>query len=194
VEHDPVRMCELLMGPGEVEVLGVDDEADKPLRVHVRRHAERPPCSGCGGRMRCSGERPVVLMDLPVFGRLLRLMWHKRRWVCPHSGREGHNIHPSPKTPTQPASAHLNPGPPRHGASQHTPKRHQPAPTPNTGPNPKHQPNTPNHAPAPRTGPTPTHNQPPQPHRHSGFRLRTRGALKIQEAAEVPVRRMRDAG
>jgi transposase len=28
-------------------------------------------------------DRPgVVLVDLPVFGRAARLVWHKRRWRC----------------------------------------------------------------------------------------------------------------
>ena len=29
------------------------------------------------------GERVVGLMDLPAFGRPVRLRWRKRRWVCP---------------------------------------------------------------------------------------------------------------
>jgi hypothetical protein len=28
------------------------------------------------------GRPGVVLMDLPVFGRATRLVWHKRRWRC----------------------------------------------------------------------------------------------------------------
>ncbi len=91
MERDPVRMCELLVGSGDVEVLGVADGAGRPLGVHVRRHAGRLPCSGCGGRLWCSGERRVVLVDLPVF-RLVRLVWHKRRWVCPHSGCETRSV------------------------------------------------------------------------------------------------------
>ena len=39
MECDPTRVCELLVGLGDVEVLGVDGEADAPLRVHVRRRA-----------------------------------------------------------------------------------------------------------------------------------------------------------
>ena len=49
VECDPARVCELLVGLGDVEVLGVDDEAGAPLRVHIRRRASRPGCEGCGG-------------------------------------------------------------------------------------------------------------------------------------------------
>ncbi|WP_419847770.1 transposase family protein [Candidatus Poriferisocius sp.] len=32
---------------------------------------------------RYEGWRRVVLVDLPAFGRPVRLVWHKRRWRCP---------------------------------------------------------------------------------------------------------------
>ncbi len=83
MEVDPTRMCELLVGLGDVEVLGVGDEAGGPLRVHVRRRARRPDCGGCGGPLWSNGERPVELVDLPAFGRAVVLVWHKRRWRCP---------------------------------------------------------------------------------------------------------------
>ena len=86
MEVDPTRVCELLVGLGDVEVLGVDDEAGGPLRVHIRRRAPRPGCVGCGGPLWSDGERPVVLVDLPAFGRAVRLVWHKRRWRCPDRG------------------------------------------------------------------------------------------------------------
>ena len=31
-------------------------------------------------------QRPVELVDLAVFGRPVRLVWHKRRWSCPSAG------------------------------------------------------------------------------------------------------------
>ena len=74
MEVDPTRVCELLVGLGDVEVLGVDGEADAPLRVHVRRRAPRPLCVGCGGPLWSNGERPVELVDLPAFGRAVRLV------------------------------------------------------------------------------------------------------------------------
>ena len=86
MECDPTRVCELLVGLGDVEVLGVDDEQNAPLRVHIRRRALRPPCEGCGGALWSDGERAVELVDLPAFGRSVRLVWHKRRWRCPRSG------------------------------------------------------------------------------------------------------------
>ena len=74
------------MGLGDVEVLSVDDEGGGPLRVHVRCRAARPPCGGCGGLLWSDGERAVVLVDLPAFGRPVRLVWHKRRWRCARRG------------------------------------------------------------------------------------------------------------
>ena len=70
------------MGLGDVEVLGVEDDADKPLRVHIRLRAPRPDCEGCGGPLWSDGERQVELVDLPALGRAVRLVWHKRRWRC----------------------------------------------------------------------------------------------------------------
>ena len=82
---DPTRMCELLVGLGDVEVVGIDDDVGVPLRVHIRRRAARPDCDGCGGRLWSDGEKLVELVDLPAFGRPVRLVWHKRRWRCPSS-------------------------------------------------------------------------------------------------------------
>ena len=76
-------MCELLVGLPAVRVLGIVDEADGPLWIHVETRAERPVCSGCGGAVVVK-ERPAVeLVDLPVFGRRARLVWRKHRWTCP---------------------------------------------------------------------------------------------------------------
>ena len=86
MECDPTRVCELLVGLGDVEVLGVDDEPAEPLRVHIRRRAPRPGCEVCGGLLWSDGERQVGLVDLPAFGRPVRLVWHKRRWRCPQHG------------------------------------------------------------------------------------------------------------
>ena len=87
MEYDPTRMCELLVGLGDVGVLSVDDEGGGPLGVHVRCRAARPACGGCGGPVWSDGERAVVLVDLPAFGRPCGLVWHKRRWRCPRDGR-----------------------------------------------------------------------------------------------------------
>lgn len=84
---DPTRVCELLVGLGEVTVLGAVDEPDGPVRVHVETR-ERPTCEGCGGPVWVKDQRPVELVDLPAFGRPARLVWHKRRWTCPDAACE----------------------------------------------------------------------------------------------------------
>ena len=43
-------------------------------------------CGECGGRVWSKGDQPVRLVDLPAFGRPVRLRWQKRRWVCPEPG------------------------------------------------------------------------------------------------------------
>ena len=48
MEVEPTRMCELLVGLGDVEVVGIDDEAGEPLRVHIRCQTSRPDCGACG--------------------------------------------------------------------------------------------------------------------------------------------------
>ena len=44
----------------------------------------RPVCVACGGSVWSKGYRTVVLVDLPAFGRPVRLRWRKRRWTCPN--------------------------------------------------------------------------------------------------------------
>ena len=92
MECDPTRVCELLVGLGDVEVLGVDDEAGEPLRVHIRRRAPRPDCARCGGPLWSNGEREVELVDLPAFGRPARVVWRKRRWRCVQRGCEAGTV------------------------------------------------------------------------------------------------------
>ncbi|MEO5842463.1 MAG: ISL3 family transposase [Acidimicrobiales bacterium] len=82
MECNPTRICELLVGLPEVNVLGVDDECDGPLRVHVESRVERAWCRGCGGRAAVKDRPRVELVDLPAFGRPTRLVWHKHRWCC----------------------------------------------------------------------------------------------------------------
>ena len=82
MEQDPTRICEFVVGLGDVDVVGVNDEPSGPLVVHVRtRH--RPVCGGCGGLVWSKDTSAVRLVDLPAFGHPVRLVWHKHRWFCP---------------------------------------------------------------------------------------------------------------
>jgi transposase len=83
VEMNPIRVCEVLVGLGGVDVVGVDDVVDDPIRVHVETRRLRPDCLRCETPAVVK-DRPVVeLVDLPVFGRPARLVWRKHRWACP---------------------------------------------------------------------------------------------------------------
>ena len=85
METDATRMCALLVGLPDVNVLGVDDDEERavPLRVHVETRVEVVGCVGCGTRARLKDRREVSLVDLAAFGRPAVLVWHKRRWSCP---------------------------------------------------------------------------------------------------------------
>ena len=84
MECDPTSVCELLVGLPAITVLGVDDEHDGPLRVNIETRELRPSCAECAGAVVVK-DRPIVkLVDLPCFGRAVRLVWRKRRWSCPN--------------------------------------------------------------------------------------------------------------
>ncbi len=80
---DPTRVCELLVGLGDVTVLGADDSHAEPVRIHVETRRPRPSCPGCGSMAWSKDQRPVEFGDLSVLGRATRLVWHKFRWSCP---------------------------------------------------------------------------------------------------------------
>ena len=77
-------MCELLVGLPAVRILGVVDEPDGALWVHVETIGARPLCSRCGAAATVKDRDRVELVDLPAFGRRTRLVWRKRRWACPN--------------------------------------------------------------------------------------------------------------
>lgn len=84
METDATRMCALLVGLPDVNVLAVDDtNASTALRIHVETVAKIVGCVECGTRARVKDRRRVDLVDLAAFGRPAVLVWHKRRWCCP---------------------------------------------------------------------------------------------------------------
>ena len=74
-------MCELLVGLPDVKVLGIDDDHVGPLVVHVESRRRRG-CRGCGLAGLVKDYSQVELVDLPCFGRMTRLVWHKQRSKC----------------------------------------------------------------------------------------------------------------
>ena len=75
MEQDPMRVCELSVGLGDVDVVGLEDEATEPLVVHIQARS-RPMCWGCGGSVWSKGTNAVRLV---AFGRAVR-------FVCRRSG------------------------------------------------------------------------------------------------------------
>lgn len=87
METDPCRMAEMLLGLKGVEVgEAVEAVEEGGLASTAIRLRGQPVCAECGGEVRLEGEREVRLVDLPMFGRPMRLVWAKRRWRCPDSG------------------------------------------------------------------------------------------------------------
>jgi transposase len=81
VASDATRMCELLVGLGEVNVLEVTENGDR-LRVAIETRTVRPGCGGCGGPVVVKDRVDVDHTDLPCFGRPTVLVWRKIRWRC----------------------------------------------------------------------------------------------------------------
>jgi transposase len=75
-------MCEILVGLPDVEVIGLD-ASGLVLEVHVEWRRTRTGCPSCGVVAHMKDQRPVRFVDLPVAGRPMALIWHKRRWRCP---------------------------------------------------------------------------------------------------------------
>jgi transposase len=82
LETDPTRMCELLIGLPEVNILEVDDVAGGTLFVQIATRARRPACPSCGVLPTLKDRDPVLLVDLHAFGRRTRLICRKRRFRC----------------------------------------------------------------------------------------------------------------
>ncbi len=86
MEENPIRIAEILLGLKDVNLIGVEDHLDQgvilPLRVHIECRGLRPKCPVGSGESYSKGSSLVELNDLPSFGRPVRLIWHKRRWVC----------------------------------------------------------------------------------------------------------------
>jgi transposase len=82
VEVDPTRVCELLVGLPDVNVLGVIDAAGMPVRVVIETRGPRPACTRCAGAVLIKDRPEVELVDLAAFGRPARLVWRKHRWEC----------------------------------------------------------------------------------------------------------------
>lgn len=82
METDPTRAIQWMIGLPAVRFLGGEDGDDGEARIHVETRAAAAGCPECGVVARVKDRPCVELVDLPMFGRPARLVWHKRRWVC----------------------------------------------------------------------------------------------------------------
>ncbi|MGH3530228.1 MAG: ISL3 family transposase [Pseudonocardiaceae bacterium] len=72
-----------MIGLSTVAFLGAEDGAGDQARIHVETKASLVGCPRCGVLARVKERSAVELVDLALFGRPTRLVWHKRRWMCP---------------------------------------------------------------------------------------------------------------
>ncbi|WP_218851431.1 ISL3 family transposase [Nocardioides panaciterrulae] len=73
--------CDLLVGLDGFHVIGVGEHAGA-VRVVVETPPEPTGCRRCGVIAHSHGRRDVRLIDVPCFGRPVRLVWRKRTWRC----------------------------------------------------------------------------------------------------------------
>jgi transposase len=91
--HDERSRMLGLAGLRIVRVIVRDDDA---LDLELERVVPAVSCPQCGGQELEIKERPVVGMrDLPLAGRVMRLVWRKRRWRCRDCGRTHTEQHPA---------------------------------------------------------------------------------------------------
>lgn len=83
MEIDPTRMCELLVGLPDIDVLGVDTVELGSLVVVVAAREQRPVCARCGRTAWVKDRREVDLVDLPAFDQRVVLRVVRTRWCCP---------------------------------------------------------------------------------------------------------------
>lgn len=75
--------CDLLVGLPGLHVIAVDRDPCDRLVVTVESAPELMGCASCGVIVHGHGRVAVSLVDAPAFGRQVRIIWRKRRWVCP---------------------------------------------------------------------------------------------------------------
>jgi transposase len=76
-------MCAVLVGlRANVRVLKVV-QLLRWLEITIETVTDTPRCPNCATPAELKDRDEVRLVDLPSFGRATRLMWRKRRWLCP---------------------------------------------------------------------------------------------------------------
>ncbi len=83
MEIDPTRMCELLVGLPDIDVIGVADPEPGRLVVVVAAREARPVCGRCATAAWVKDRREVDLVDLAAFDQTVTLRVVRTRWCCP---------------------------------------------------------------------------------------------------------------
>ena len=81
MSSDPTRMCEILVGLGDVNVLSVEEDGTA-VTVTIETRATVAGCPSCGVVASSKGRRPVSLVDCCQGFRTFVVVWLKRRWQC----------------------------------------------------------------------------------------------------------------
>ncbi len=83
METDPTRALVWMIGLPDITFLGVEDGPGGIGKIHVETVARSMGCPSCGVPAQVKDRPRVELVDLPLQGRPARLVWRKRRWMCP---------------------------------------------------------------------------------------------------------------
>ena len=79
---DGTEFDDALLGLRGFRVLAVSEDGDE-LLVGIETIRRAAGCPSCGVIARTKDRLRVVVRDLPVFDRRVRLVWSKRRFSCP---------------------------------------------------------------------------------------------------------------
>lgn len=75
--------CDVLVGLVGLHVVAVEHHPGDRLTVTVESARQVMGCRSCGVVAHGHGRVVVRLVDAPAMGRPVRIVWRKRRWVCP---------------------------------------------------------------------------------------------------------------
>ena len=78
--------CDVLVGLDGLHVTAVERDEGGGLVVAVESEPTVMGCPACGVVAHGHGRVAVTLVDAPAMGRPVRILWRKRRWVCPDPG------------------------------------------------------------------------------------------------------------
>lgn len=88
VPGDYCDRCDLLVGLPGLQVIAVERDGRDRLVVSVESAPGLMGCRSCGVIAHGHGRVNVRLVDAPSFGRPVRVVWRKRRWLCPEPACE----------------------------------------------------------------------------------------------------------